>query len=62
MKKFYLGILLIFLGLSLFKAQTILTQNNHAPVIGDVYKTRQCDSSITPGASGAGATWTLLWP
>lgn len=41
------------------KAQ-FLIQSNHAPVIGDIIKTRQCDStSINPGPSGSGVVWTF---
>ncbi len=60
MKKFYFVVLSFSLGLNLNMAQTILTKANHAPLVGDVFKTRQCDSTgLTPGASGAGATWTF---
>ncbi len=39
-------------------AQTTLTQANHAPVNGDMYGTKQCDSTgITPGGSGASVLW-----
>ena len=56
MKKIYTTLLAAIL-VSGLNAQT-LTQANNAPIIGDAYGTRQCDSTtISPGANGAGATW-----
>jgi hypothetical protein len=58
MKKLYFSILSAIVGLSL-NAQT-LTQANHAPSVGDMFGTKQCDStSINPGASGSGVIWTF---
>jgi len=58
MKKLYFSALSILFGLGI-NAQTTLTQANHAPAAGDMYGTYQCDSTgVTPGASGAGASWT----
>ncbi|MCE3229658.1 MAG: C-terminal target protein [Bacteroidetes bacterium] len=55
MKKLYFSLLSIVLGLGM-NAQ--LTQANHAPANGNTFSTWQCDSAgVTPGASGAGATW-----
>lgn len=56
MKKTLLSLsILLSLGVS---AQ--LTQNNHAPAVGNpFYVTQQCDSTlIIPSAPGAGQTWT----
>lgn len=58
MKKLYFSLLSVALGLSL-NAQT-LTQTNHAFANGDMFSTYQMDSTnISPGASGAGATWNF---
>ena len=57
MKKTLLSLSLLFsLALS---AQ--LTQANHSPGWWNpIYMTNQCDSNgVTPGASGAGATWSF---
>ncbi|HWY09737.1 MAG TPA: T9SS type A sorting domain-containing protein [Bacteroidia bacterium] len=62
MKKLYFSFLLIFGGLSVCNAQ-LLTQANHAPVVGDMYQTIQIDSTgISPGASGPSAVWTFTTP
>lgn len=55
MKKTLLSLSILFS----FAVNAQLTQSNHAPAIGDpIFGTYQCDSTgITPGASGAGATW-----
>ncbi|MDP1800105.1 MAG: T9SS type A sorting domain-containing protein [Bacteroidota bacterium] len=56
MKKIYLSLLSLVCGLTV-NAQT-LTDANHSPAAGDMNTTWQCDSlTVTPGASGAGATW-----
>jgi hypothetical protein len=58
MKKLYFSILSAIVGLSL-NAQT-LTQANHAPIVGDMFGTKQCDSTgVNPGASGSGVIWTF---
>ncbi len=58
MKKIYLSLLSLAFGLTV-NAQT-LTDANHSPAVGDMSTTWQCDSlAITPGASGAGATWNF---
>jgi hypothetical protein len=56
MKKFYLFFASTAFTLTL-NAQ--LTQSNHALVAGDNYQMYQCDSLISPGASGAGAVWNF---
>lgn len=56
MKKIY-STFLAALFVGGLNAQT-LTQANNAPIIGDAFGTRQCDSTaISAGANGAGATW-----
>ncbi len=58
MKKIYTTILAAILVNGL-DAQT-LTQANHAPTIGDVFKTTDCGTvGINPGANGAGVTWNF---
>jgi hypothetical protein len=57
MKKLYFSLLSIAFVTG---AHAQLTQTNHAPASGDQYQLYQCDSAgITPGASGAGNTWTF---
>jgi hypothetical protein len=57
MKKLYFTILSVIVACGVSNAQT-MTQANSAPAIGDVFSTRQCDSSIvTPGGNGAGQMW-----
>lgn len=59
MKKLYFTVLMIFGGLTVIKAQ-LLTQSNHAPVVGDMYDVYQIDSTgVTPGASGSSAVWNF---
>lgn len=55
MKKIILSLSLLFS----VAANAQLTQANHSPMTGDpIFGTYQCDSAgITPGASGAGASW-----
>ncbi len=54
MKKIYLSIITT---LAAFSLSAQLTDLNHSPASGDMFSTYQCDSMITPGASGAGALW-----
>ena len=55
MKKIYLSIITT---LAAFSVSAQLTDANHSPVAGDMFSAYQCDStSISAGASGAGATW-----
>lgn len=54
MKKIYLSIITT---LAAFSASAQLTDANHSPAAGEMFSTYQCDSMITPGASGAGALW-----
>jgi len=58
MKKLYFTILSAMLGLAV-NAQT-LAITNHSLVIGDIFKTRQCDSTgISPGGTGSAQTWNF---
>jgi hypothetical protein len=57
MKKFYFTILSTIFCAGAMVAQS-LTQTNHAPAVGNMYTTKQCDSTgITGGANGAGQLW-----
>ncbi len=59
MKKLYFTILSAIVAFNVGNAQS-LTQANNAPVNGDAFGTKQCDSTaINPGASGAGAVWSF---
>ncbi len=50
---------MIFGGLTVSNAQ-LLTQSNHAPVVGDKYDMYEIDSTgVTPGASGGSAIWNF---
>jgi hypothetical protein len=54
MKKIYLSIITT---LAAFSLSAQLTDANHSPVAGDMFSTYKCDSTVSPGASGAGALW-----
>jgi hypothetical protein len=57
MKKLYLSVIASITGFGIAQAQ-FLIQSNHAPIIGDIIKTRQCDSTaINPGPSGSSVVW-----
>jgi hypothetical protein len=59
MKKIYFSVVLLLSFLFETKAQ-LLTQSNHAPVIGDMFSTTDCSSvGVMPGASGSGVTWDM---
>lgn len=58
MKKLYFSILSVIAGLGV-NAQS-LTQANHAPAVGDMWSTKQVDStSISDGANTNTATWNF---
>jgi hypothetical protein len=57
MKKIYFSLFALISGFAI-NAQT-LTQVNNAPVIGDVYSTMACDSTINQGPAGAGVVWNF---
>ena len=62
MKKLYFTLLSFFAGLTLVNAQ-LLTQANHAPVVGDTYQMIQIDSTgINPGLASPSAVWTFTTP
>ena len=59
MKKLYFTVLSLFTSLSVFNAQ-ILTQSNHAPVIGETFRTTDVSSvGISPGSAGPSVTWDM---
>jgi len=59
MKKLYFIALSLFTGLTVSEAQ-ILTQANHAPVIGEMYRTTDVSSvGISPGSAGSSVTWDM---
>jgi hypothetical protein len=58
MKKLYFISLSLFVSFGL-NAQ-ILNQSNHAPVIGEMYRTTDVSTvGVTPGSSGSGVTWDM---
>ncbi|MGZ3884112.1 MAG: T9SS type A sorting domain-containing protein [Bacteroidia bacterium] len=59
MKKLYFSILSAIVACGISNAQT-LTQANSAPAIGDMFSTKQCDSTTAnPGGNGTNQMWNF---
>lgn len=59
MKKLYFTLLSLFAGITISNAQLLL-QSNHAPALGDKFRTTDCSTlGVSPGSGGSGNSWNF---